>query len=108
MFLLIKKLYLADPRHLDPEVRTVLHQHFCNKQGASTPLSEIRQVLKDERVFTGQNEWKDEVLFDFIWKEFVEINVDVRKHRVGKNMKKVTYPSENVKNEVLSRRQLDF
>ncbi|CAL1545561.1 unnamed protein product, partial [Lymnaea stagnalis] len=81
-----------DPHLLDDDVRRVLRANYVNEVGSSTPLSDIRQTLKEARVFGGQNEWDNETLLNFIWKdEFVGVEIERAKKREGKNAKRVIY-----------------
>ncbi|CAL1542873.1 unnamed protein product, partial [Lymnaea stagnalis] len=81
-----------DPHLLDEDVRRVLRAHYVNGEGSSTTLSDIRQTLKEAHVFGGQNEWDNETLLDFIWKdEFVGVEIEKVKKREGKHAKKVIY-----------------
>lgn len=72
-------------------MREVLLKYLANVQGAETELSEIIEVVKREGVFGG-SEWKNKTLEEFLKTEFVNVEIDHRKLRKGKNTKIVTYP----------------
>ncbi|CAL1542877.1 unnamed protein product, partial [Lymnaea stagnalis] len=76
----------VDPHLIDEKVRFLLRQYYTNKPG-TVPLLEIREILKSDGVFTGQNEWSNEMLIHFIKCEFLGVVVVNHKKPNLKNKK---------------------
>ncbi|XP_055867733.1 sterile alpha motif domain-containing protein 9-like isoform X2 [Biomphalaria glabrata] len=77
-----------NPDLLDNDVRTILHDNYANMTGNSIPLSEVRDLLKVKKVFTGQDEWSNIKLIEFIKETYT--NIEEKKEKVGHYKKPIT------------------
>ncbi|KAH9491676.1 hypothetical protein Btru_031180 [Bulinus truncatus] len=80
----------TDPHVLNSAVRNILLQNYVDVQGQLTPIDEVRDLLKSEQVFTGQNEWNNESLVKFITKVYIAVEIEKVKEQSGRKTITVT------------------
>uniref|UniRef100_A0A2C9M251 CARD domain-containing protein n=1 Tax=Biomphalaria glabrata TaxID=6526 RepID=A0A2C9M251_BIOGL len=66
----------ADPNANNDLISSILRTHFTETSGASTLLNDIRDLLKQKKIFPGGNEWNNKDLSAFLTKEFVGIQIE--------------------------------
>ncbi|KAI8770438.1 sterile alpha motif domain-containing protein 9 [Biomphalaria glabrata] len=84
----------ADPNANNELISIILRTYYAEETGASTLLSDIRELLKKKKVFPGGNEWKNTDLSSFLTKEFLGIQIK----KVSNCMKGKTTTLTNVVN----------
>ncbi|KAK6962768.1 Sterile alpha motif domain-containing protein 9, partial [Biomphalaria glabrata] len=65
----------VNPNANNELISSILRTHFTEALGASTLLNDIRELLKQKKVFPGGKEWNNDDLSKFLTKEFVGIQV---------------------------------
>ncbi|KAH9491675.1 hypothetical protein Btru_031174 [Bulinus truncatus] len=78
--------FVADPHLLDEPVRRVLLEHFASKDGQTTPVGEVRDVLVKAGVFKGECEWDDVTLIEFIISTFTGVTLQAKRKPHGRTM----------------------